>query len=54
MRTMKCTLDQQRIPATQVPNSEIQYNESILRVYDLENEGWRSFRMDSIQELILS
>lgn len=55
-RVMKCTLNSSYLPTvpvveettllTEVPRYE---NEAILRVWDLEENGWRSFRMDSIK-----
>jgi len=52
-RKMLCTLDMSGIPAEDVPktdgNKTAVSTESV-RVYDLEKEAWRSFRVDSVKE----
>ncbi len=50
-RTMICTTDSNKIPEDKQPigESKVKENMDILRVYDLENEGWRSFRIDSVK-----
>ena len=52
-RKMLCTLDMSGIPAEDVPktdgNKTATSTESV-RVYDLEKEAWRSFRVDSVKE----
>ena len=56
LRAMRCTLMQQFLPEQtenksgrkKVPNDEV------LSVWDLENGGWRSFRLDSIREISYS
>jgi hypothetical protein len=47
-RTMLCTLT--NIPAVHQPKNETdkEYSKEVLRVFDTENQGWRSFRLDSI------
>lgn len=49
-RTMKCTLKESLLPV--IDNKEKAKtkveNPDILSVWDLENNGWRSFRLDSI------
>ena len=46
-RTMLCTLT--NIPAEHQPkNQDKEYSKEVLRVFDTENQGWRSFRLDSI------
>jgi hypothetical protein len=49
-RTMLCTTDSSSIPEERRPigESKVKENTDILRVYDLENDGWRSFRVDSV------
>ena len=51
-RTMKCTLMEDYLPET--VGSEKAKNDEVLAVYDLEKEGWRSFRWDSIKEIHFS
>ena len=29
-------------------------NENVLAVWDIDSEGWRSFRIDSVKEVILN
>lgn len=50
-RTMICTTSPDKIPEDKQPIGEgkVKENKDILRVYDLENEGWRSFRIDSVK-----
>lgn len=50
-RTMICTTDSGSIPEERYPvgESKVKENTDILRVYDLENDGWRSFRIDSVK-----
>ena len=51
-RIMKCTLMEKYLPET-VGTGKAKSDE-VLAVYDLENEGWRSFRWDSIKEVHFS
>ena len=51
-RTMKCTLQEDYLPET--VGSEKAKNDEVLAVYDLEKEGWRSFRWDSVKEVHFS
>ena len=50
-RTMKCTLLAEHLPpwigAETISRAE---NPDVLAVWDLEAAGWRSFRIDSVQE----
>jgi hypothetical protein len=50
-RQMLCTLDMSGIPEEHQPktdgNATAKNNEAV-RVYDLEKEAWRSFRLDSV------
>lgn len=49
-RTMKCTLKADLLPVVEIKQgakSKVE-NPEILSVWDLENAGWRSFRIDSI------
>ena len=52
-RNMLCTLDMSGIPEKDVPKTDgnkTAVNTESVRVYDLEVEGWRSFRVDSVKE----
>lgn len=53
IREMQCTLNGTKIAPGDHPagTSTAKENTDILRVYDLVNKGWRSFRMDSILEV---
>ena len=46
-RIMKCTLQEEYLPET--VGEVRKKNEDSLAVYDLDMEGWRSFRWDSIK-----
>jgi hypothetical protein len=57
-RKMKCTLLSEYIPKSDVAGKQLimetltkEENPSTLRVWDVENNGWRSFRMDSINSV---
>jgi len=49
-RVMKCTLREDHVkPYEKVTEGrEKKVNENIISVWDIENDGWRSFRVDSI------
>ncbi len=40
-------------PTDDTPEKERKQNENILAVWDIENNGWRSFRVDSVKRLIV-
>lgn len=55
-RIMKCTLMLEHLPLTEVKEktentekTEKAVNTDVLAVWDLEAEGWRSFRLDSVK-----
>lgn len=49
IREMRCTLKSDLVPAPEhKPESNRTVNESVLPVWDLDKEGWRSFRIDSV------
>ena len=51
-RIMTCTLAEQKIPAENVPKgTERAKNDETVAVFDLENNGWRSFRWDSLTNI---
>lgn len=58
IRTMKGTLLAEYLPTWEktvepAEGLERKQNENILSVWDMENNGWRSFRIDSIKQLIV-
>ena len=48
-RIMKCTLQEEYLPET--VGEVRKKNEDSLAVYDLDVEGWRSFRWDSVKRI---
>lgn len=52
-RVMRCTLSESLIPLESAPKGDSTRKQSneIRRVYDLDSNGWRSFRWDSIIEV---
>lgn len=53
-RTMKCTLKADLVPKIDkkiidTTKPERKAPENVIPVYDLDNAGWRSFRIDSIK-----
>lgn len=54
LRKMRCTLMEQYLPEQTEKTKGKTPNESTLAVWDLDNGGWRSFRMDSIREISYS
>ena len=54
-RLMQCTLAESKIPSEFAPKgSEKAKSDEVLPVFDVENEGWRSFRWDSITNIEFS
>lgn len=51
IREMRCTLKSDLVPATESSDKERKVNESVLPVWDLDKEGWRSFRVDSVLDV---
>lgn len=47
-RTLKCTLRPDFLPLPTAIKSHWEENKEILSVWDLDNDGWRSFRLDSV------
>ena len=48
-RDMKCTLMEEIIkPHEKKTDREKKQNENVISVWDVDKEGWRSFRLDSI------
>ena len=50
-RVMKCTLVDEYIPNTDERTSTRAVNESVLPVWDLDKNAWRSFRIDSVKAI---
>tara|TARA_R110001592_G_scaffold114531_1_gene314446 strand:- start:1817 stop:2074 length:258 start_codon:yes stop_codon:yes gene_type:complete len=53
-RKMKCTTNLNIIPESKYPQegSTFSYNtEETVRAFDVEAEGWRSFRVDSVDAI---
>ena len=50
-RVMDCTLQEHMIPQTGESNRK--KNEEVLPVFDINNGGWRSFRLDSVTNIEL-
>jgi len=54
-RIMKCTLLESKIPSEKMPKgTEKAKNDEVVPVFDIENDGWRSFRWDSIRAIHFS
>lgn len=52
-REMKCTLLSEYLPAQQdIEENSSRSNDQVLAVWDVEANGWRSFRVDSVKEFI--
>lgn len=51
-RTMRCTLDESKIPADKQPKgtSTKKVSDATISVFDLDKQDWRSFRYESIKE----
>ena len=50
-RVMKCTLLDNYIEQKEKSNKKINKTDSVYSVWDIENNGWRSFRWDSLKNL---
>ena len=55
-RSMLCTLNEAVIPTEKLPKSKEETGDSIssetCRVFDVEKQDWRSFRWDSVTEVV--
>lgn len=52
LRKMICTLSKNKIPVEKMPKGAGKAkNDDVLIVFDVENDGWRSFRWDSIKKI---
>ena len=50
-RIMMCTLHEKILPEQPISGIKKKINPEVLSVWDVDNSGWRSFRMDSIKEV---
>jgi len=50
-RTMLCTLHESILPEQPISGIKKKENKDVLSVWDIDANGWRSFRMDSIKEV---
>lgn len=51
-REMECTLKEEFIQQYEKKTDRVRKeNEDVLSVWDLENNGWRSFRVDSVKRI---
>jgi hypothetical protein len=52
-RHMTCTLMEKYIPEKNTSTRHVprQDNDNVLAVWDIENNGWRSFRIDSLRKI---
>ena len=50
-RVMRCTLHNSVLPEQPISGIKKKENQETLSVWDLDNDGWRSFRLDSIKEM---
>ncbi|MBT7523773.1 MAG: DUF2693 domain-containing protein [Gammaproteobacteria bacterium] len=49
-RTMNCTLHDSVLPEPNITETKKKVNPDTISVWDVDNGGWRSFRLDSIKE----
>lgn len=47
-RTMRCTLNPATIPLEMHPKGKNEQNPNVVAVWDLENDGWRSFIKENL------
>jgi len=51
-RIIKCTLQESVVKPHEKKTDRVKkVNDNIISVWDIENEGWRSFRYDSVLEI---
>jgi hypothetical protein len=52
VREMKCTLQEQFVEVYEKKTDKVKpENDNIVSVWDLDNNGWRSFKVDSVQSV---
>ena len=52
VRVLLATNHNEMIPAEHTPKGTASENPEIVRTFDIENQGWRSFRIDSVTKLV--
>lgn len=55
-RVMKCTTSELLVPViveSAEPKREKKVNEDVMNVYDVDAKGWRSFRWDSVKNVVI-
>ena len=53
-RDMMCTLGEEFIPTEHQPTSAATtYSEKVIRVYDVNSAGWRSFHIENVISFLL-
>lgn len=50
IRTMHCTINQIHIPQDKMPKEGIRYTSDTIRVFEVPQNQWRSFRVDSVKK----
>jgi hypothetical protein len=51
VRVMKCTLQEEFLPAQDSEYLNKNYDPDVCAAWDLENNGWRSFKWDSLSRI---
>ena len=54
LRTMRCTLQEQFLPTPvykDIETTKKKENAEVLSVWDLDSNGWRSFRIESVKSV---
>ena len=51
-RIMECTLNPEFIPEEFAPKSDAQTNLDVVKAFDVRANGWRSFRLDRMDEFV--
>jgi len=52
-RVMKCTLNKTHLPEQKdIEEATSKDNPNVLAVWDVEKSAWRSFRIDSVKEVV--
>lgn len=47
-RDMQCTLNMEMIPEEKQPKTGKEYNDAVLRVFDVKQQEFRSFRVENV------
>jgi len=47
-RDMQCTLNMEMIPEEKQPKTGKEYNDAVLRVFDINQQEFRSFRVENV------